>query len=46
MAIIATNKLECPQIRIANIVKEIEKEESENNTYKYAFVDKEEIILE
>ncbi|MBE5819427.1 MAG: septum site-determining protein MinC [Clostridiales bacterium] len=46
MAIIATNKLECPQIRIANIVKEIEKEEVENNTYKYVFVDKDEIILE
>ena len=46
MAVIATNKLECPQIRIANIVKEIEKEEAENNTYKYVFVDKEEIVLE
>lgn len=46
MAVIATNKLECPQIRIANIVKEIEKEEVENNTYKYVFVDKDEIILE
>ena len=45
MAIIATNKLECPQIRIANIVKEIEKEAVENNTYKYVFVDKDEIIL-
>ena len=45
MAVIATNKFECPQLRIANIVKEIEKEE-ENNTYKYAFADKEEIILE
>lgn len=46
MAIIATNKLECPQLRIANIVKEIEKEEVENNIYKYVFVDKDEIVLE
>ncbi len=46
LAVIATNKLECPQLRIANIVKELEKEEIENNTYKYVFVEKEEIVLE
>lgn len=45
-AIIAAGKIECPQIRIANIVKEIEKEELEEE-YRYAFVDgKDEIILE
>ena len=46
MAIIATNKLESPQLRIANIVKEMEKQEIEENNYKYIFVDKEEIVLE
>ena len=45
-AIIATHRIECPQLRIANIVKEIEKEES-NQNYKYAFIDeKNEIVLE
>lgn len=45
-AIIAAGKIECPQIRIANIVKEIEKEELEEE-YRYAFVDgKDEIIWE
>ena len=45
-AIIASNIIECPQLRIANIVKEIEKEELENQ-YKFAYVnDNNEIILE
>lgn len=45
-AIIATNKIECPQIRIANIVKEIEKEEL-NEEYKFASIhENNEIILE
>lgn len=45
-AIIAANKIECPQLRIANIVKEIEKEEIEDTLYKYAVILKDEIILE
>lgn len=47
-AIIAANKIECPQIRIANIVKEIEKEELDQleEDYKFAFVEEKEIILE
>lgn len=45
-AIIAANSIECPQLRIANIVKEIEKEDLEKEC-KYASVDeKNEIILE
>ena len=45
-AIIATNRIECPQLRIANIVKEIEKEEIDQE-YKYASVnEKNEIVLE
>ncbi len=45
-AIIAASSIECPQIRIANIVKEIEKDELEE-AYKYASVDEnDEIILE
>lgn len=45
-AIIATNEIDCPQIRIANIVKEIEKEDLEEN-YRCAFVDdKNELIME
>jgi len=45
-AIIAANKIECPQLRIANVVKEIEKEELEQE-YKYASIDEEnKIILE
>lgn len=45
-AIIATNKIECPQIRIANIVKELEREELEENIYKYAFIEEDKIVLE
>ena len=45
-AIIATNMMDCPQLRIANIVKEFEKEQLDED-YKYAFVDdNNEIILE
>ena len=44
-AIIAAAKIESPQIRIANIVKELEKEEnSERKTYAYA--KENEIIIE
>lgn len=45
-AIIASNLIDSPQIRIANIVKEIEKEENRKD-YRCAFVnEKEEIIME
>lgn len=45
-AIIAANSIECPQLRIANIVKEIEKEELDQEC-KYVSVDeKNKIILE
>ena len=45
-AIIATNRIECPQLRIANIVKEIEKEELDKE-YKYASINENnDIILE
>ena len=45
-AIIAANRIECPQLRIANIVREIEKEDLEQE-YKYASIDEEnKIILE
>ena len=46
-AIIASHKIECPQLRIANIVKEIEKEEIEESELKqFASIIDEEIILE
>lgn len=45
-AIIASNEIGCPQIRIANIVKELEKDDLEN-CYRCAFVDdKNELIME
>jgi len=44
-AIIAAATIESPQIRIANIVKEIEKEEIEERK-TYAFVEEEQIVLE
>ena len=45
-AIIASNEIDAPQIRIANIVKEIERDELEEN-YRCAFVDeKNELIME
>ena len=44
--IIAAQRIESPQIRIANIVKEMEKEEIDNE-FKYAFVnEQDEIVLE
>lgn len=42
-AIIASNRIECPQLRIANIVKEMEKEELDEE-YKYASVNEEDKI--
>lgn len=46
-AIIASQKIECPQLRIANIVKEIEKEEVEGEeTKKFASIIDEKIVLE
>lgn len=45
-AIIASNLIESPQIRISNIVKEIEKDEVEQN-YRCAFIDENnQIIME
>lgn len=43
-AIVAASSIEAPQIRISNIVKEIEKEE--NSRKNYAYVEKNDIILE
>lgn len=48
-AIIAANKIDCPQIRIANIIKEKQniEENEEEGRKKYAYVgENEEIILE
>ncbi len=46
-AIIASQKIECPQLRIANVVKEIEKEEIESEeTKKFASIIDEKIVLE
>lgn len=42
-AIIASNIIDAPQIRIANKIKEIEKEEIK---YKYAFINNDEIMFE
>ena len=45
-AIIASNLIDCPQIRIANIVKEMEKEDV-NKNFRCAFVnEKDEIVME
>ena len=44
-AIIATHRIECPQLRIANILKEMEKEELEE-TKQFASVKEDHIILE
>ena len=44
-AIIAANDIETPQLRIANIVKEIEKEEV-GQKHQYAFVEEDKIELE
>lgn len=47
-AIIAANKIECPQIRISNKIKEIEKEDEEETIKNYAYISDEndEIVLE
>lgn len=46
-AIIAANKIESPQIRISNIVKEIVKNDEDYNIAKtYAYIENDEIILE
>lgn len=46
-AIIATNKIDCPQIRIADKIKEFEKEENQHKTQSYAYInDQGEIIIE
>ena len=42
-AIIAANKIECPQIRIADKIKEFEQEEKEEK-FKYAFINDEDMI--
>ena len=46
-AIIAARKLEAPQIRIANVVKEMEKTEEEIETRQvYAYIEGKEIVIE
>ena len=46
-ATICANKIDCPQIRIADKIKEFEKEELEKKIYTYTYVnDKDEIIVE
>jgi len=46
-AVVAAKKMGCPQIRIANIVKELDiyEEETEENQKEYAYVENDEIIL-
>lgn len=44
-AIIATNLVDCPQLRIANIVKEIEKEEIDE-VYRYVYIKDQKIVME
>lgn len=45
-AMIAAASIESPQIRIANIVKEIEKSEVEEEMKTCAYVENEEVVLE
>ncbi len=45
-AIIAAESIETPQIRIANIIKEIEKKEDDTVKKKFAYVEEDKIILE
>lgn len=45
-AIITATNIEAPQLRIANIVKEIEKEEENKTNKTYAYVHENNIILE
>lgn len=44
-AIIAAEKIEAPQIRIANVIKEMEKSE-EDEIKKYVYVEGEEMVIE
>lgn len=44
-AIIAAHRIECPQLRIANIVKEMEKEELDEE-YKYALIEDDKMVME
>jgi len=44
-AIIACNFIDCPQLRIANLVKEMEKEDV-LNAYKYAYAEDDKVVLE
>lgn len=45
--IIAANKIDCPQIRIADKIKEFEKEQKEEVTQNYAYInDQNEIVVE
>lgn len=45
-AIIATNVVDCPQIRISNVIKEMEKEDEKRNK-NYAYINEnDEIIIE
>lgn len=44
-AIIATNKIDCAQIRISNVIKEMEKEELKSG-FKYASLNGDKMILE
>lgn len=44
-AIIAAHRIECPQLRIANIVKEMEKEELDEE-YKYALIEADKMVME
>ncbi len=45
-AIIAAGKLEALQVRIANIVKEVEKEEKENSKQAYISVIEDKVVIE
>ena len=38
-AIISANEIDCPQLRIANIVKEIEKDDLKEQTCKFVYID-------
>lgn len=46
-AIISANRIDCPQIRIADKIKEFEKQELQQNTFKNTYInEKDEIIVE
>lgn len=46
-AIIAAQEIDCPQIRISNIVREIEREEVETEQEcKYAYIENDKIVME